>query len=267
MPPLYCVPTTAGTGSEGGKSAYIIYNNRKKVITHSSLLPQNVALDPRLTISMSPKLTFTTGIDALFHCIESYLIRDSDALALGLDEDDIEHCNNYAISGIKLILKNLPIVMKNPDNLLSRLYLQMGAFYGAKAFKKGELGGIHATAHALSDVFNIHHGEAVARMAVPVLTYNEQYADSETAQKIEHLLQLFRAAGIIEPTISSAVNNLITKGGVEFGLNGLDFSSKDIQKLCDLAIQDMFKLNPVPLNDISYRDIFHMASKKKMTKI
>lgn len=267
MPPLYCIPTTSGTGSEGGKSAYIVYNNRKNVITHPSLLPQYVALDPRLTSSMPPKLTFTTGIDALFHCIESYLIKDKDALALGLDDLDIENCNNYAISGIKLILKNLPNVMARPNDLLSRLYMQMGSFYGAKAFKKGEFGGIHATAHAVGDLFKLHHGESVARMSVPVLTYTEQYADSETAQKIEILLQLFKSAGFIEPTLSSAVNSLITKGGIEFGLNGLDYSSKDIQKLCDITLEGKNVLNPVPLNDISYRDIYHMASKKKMTKI
>lgn len=264
MPPLICIPTTSGTGSEGGKSAVITYNSHKRVIGHQSLLPKYVALEPTLTVSMPPKLTFATGVDALFHCAEAYFVLSSVAESQGMSKELIEYCDQYALSGIGMILKNLPRVLDHPDDLSARLNMQIAAFYGAKAFRKGDLGGIHAAAHSLGSKYHLHHGESIGRMSVPVIMYNQKHGTNETLQKFDEINHIFKENGVDSASLAESVLKFVKHGGIEYGLKGLDVKKSDIPKLAMAASVDPCGTNPVPMTQSSYVEVFEMAQSEPL---
>lgn len=259
MPPLICIPTTSGTGSEGGRSSVITCHSKKRVIGHPSLLPKYVALDPTVTVSMPPKLTFATGIDALFHCLEAFFVLDEVARSEGMSQEMIDICDKYAKSGTSIILKSLPKVMKQPDDLGSRLNMQIAAFYGAKAFRKGDLGAIHASAHALGSKYHLHHGESIGRMSVPVLIYNQRMAAEETLKKFSEMLSYFEASGYSGNTLAEAVYKFIQEGGIEYGIKDMQLKKTDITRLAQLATADPCSTNPVPMTVDAYKEVFDIA--------
>jgi len=150
--PLVAIPTTAGTGSEVGRSSVITLDatKRKGVIFHPELLAKLVMLDPELTMSLPPKLTAATGADALTHCIESYTCPVFHPM-----------CDGIALEGIGLIVDALPRVFKNGRDLDARGKMLVAAAMGAVAFQK-DLGVIHSLAHPLSTICGMHHGLANA---------------------------------------------------------------------------------------------------------
>jgi alcohol dehydrogenase class IV len=146
------IPTTAGTGSEVGRSPVITLaaTNRKKVFFHPELLAKLVILDPELTRDLPPKLTAATGADALTHCIESFTCPVFHPM-----------CDGIAREGIRLIIGALPAACRNGADLEARGHMLVAAAMGAVAFQK-DLGVVHSLAHPLSTVCGLHHGLANA---------------------------------------------------------------------------------------------------------
>jgi len=199
--PLICaIPTTSGTGSDGGKSAVICDSDGMKVVFgHPSLMPKYAALSPELTQNMPANLTAATGIDALFHSLEAYLVpTDIMVTRDGMTLKEIEYCDSFALKGIQLVCENLLTAVSTGTDLSARLNMQVAALYGAKAFRKGDLGGVHASAHALGALFHLHHGACIARMAVPVLEYSETMQDypQEARERSSELVSIFKGAGV-----------------------------------------------------------------------
>jgi len=278
FPPLICVSTTAGTGSEAGKSSVISdLEGVKYVIGHPTFMPLFVALDPQLTTSLPAQLTSSTAVDAFFHCLEALMVTQKDAYEDGCDDNAIQDCDHYAMEGMKLILRHLPIVLKEPTNLQSRLALLVAASLGAKAFRKGSLGAVHSTAHSLSFASHLHHGTAIARMSFPVTHYNEELLssselksqDSTTSSlsKFESLYNLFdkngfKASG--KHKLSTAIKQFVEKVGLKAGISDLlPSSSVDsfLQNLAVVSSKDGCQTNMVPLKEADYRKIFDFASK------
>ena len=145
--PIIAVPTTAGTGSETGRASAIINKTSgvKKIIFHPKFLPSIVILDPVLTVDLSPRLTATTGMDALAHNLEAFCAPGFHPMADGI-----------AIEGMKLIKKSLLNAFKNGKDLEARRNLLAAASMGSTAFQKG-LGAIHSLSHPVNSQFNIHH--------------------------------------------------------------------------------------------------------------
>jgi alcohol dehydrogenase class IV len=162
LPPLVAIPTTAGTGSEVGRSAVIILEatRRKAVFFHPELLARLVVLDPELTRALPPRLTAATGADALTHCIESYTCPVFHPM-----------CDGIALEGVRLIAEALPRAYRHGNDLDARGKMLMAAAMGAVAFQK-DLGAVHSLAHPLSTVCGLHHGLANALCLVPVLKFN-----------------------------------------------------------------------------------------------
>ena len=162
LAPLVCVPTTAGTGSEVGRSSVITLaaTNRKKVVFHPELLAKLVVLDPEVTVDLPPKLTAATGADALTHCIESYTC-------------PIFHpmCDGIALEGIRLVVGALPKAYRDGHDLEARGKMLVAAAMGAVAFQK-DLGATHSLAHPLSTICGLHHGLANALCLVAVMKLN-----------------------------------------------------------------------------------------------
>jgi alcohol dehydrogenase class IV len=152
LPPFVAIPTTAGTGSEVGRSSVITLDatRRKAVIFHPELLAKLVILDPELTTGLPAKLTAATGADALTHCIESYTCPVFHPM-----------CDGIALEGIHLIVEALPRAYKNGGDLDARGKMLVAAAMGAVAFQK-DLGVVHSMAHPLSTLCGMHHGFANA---------------------------------------------------------------------------------------------------------
>jgi len=152
LTPFVAIPTTAGTGSEVGRSSVITLEatQRKAVLFHPELLAKLVILDPELTVGLPPKLTAATGADALTHCIESFTCPAFHPM-----------CDGIALEGIRLIVEALPRAYREGKDLDARGKMLVAAAMGAVAFQK-DLGVVHSLAHPLSTICHLHHGLANA---------------------------------------------------------------------------------------------------------
>jgi len=194
VPPYIAVATTAGTGSEVGRSAVIIIakTNRKTVIFSPHLIPSLAIDDPELTVGLPPHITAGAGMDALTHNVEAYLSKGFHPI-----------CDSIAIGGARLASDNLPKVMANPAGIEARGYMLLASMMGAMAFQKG-LGATHSLAHPLSSEFGMHHGTANAVLLPAVLEFNreavparmQELANSLGAEAIERVRELNRICNI-----------------------------------------------------------------------
>ena len=175
--PIIAVPTTAGTGSEAGRASLITNekNHTKKIIFHPKILPSIVILDPCLTIDLPPKITATTGMDALAHNLEAYCASGYHPMADGI-----------ALEGMRLIKKWLLIAVKEGKNLEARSNMMVAATMGSTAFQKG-LGAIHSLSHPVNSVYNIHHGLSNAIFMPYVLTFNKKEIEKKIVKLSEYL--------------------------------------------------------------------------------
>lgn len=185
VPPIFTVPTTAGTGSEVGRSAVVSddHTHQKKIIFSPKLLAKRVFLDPDLTLSLPSKVTAATGMDALTHCVESYLHTMFHPM-----------CDGIALEGLRLIARSLPVAvafakrveagdraaLADPAHVTARGEMLCAAMMGAVAFQK-DLGVVHSCAHALSTVADLHHGLANGIMIVAGMRFNQPVSASKMA--------------------------------------------------------------------------------------
>lgn len=162
LAPFIAIPTTAGTGSEVGRSSVITLDStqRKAVLFHAELLAKLVILDPELTTGLPPKLTAATGADALTHCIESYTCPAFHPM-----------CDGIALEGVRLVVEALPRAFRDGHDLEARGKMLVAAAMGAVAFQK-DLGAVHSLAHPLSTLCGMHHGLANALCLVAVMKFN-----------------------------------------------------------------------------------------------
>src|SRR5882672_675921 len=160
--PCICIPTTAGTGSEVGRSSVITPDGkqRRSVIFHPGLLAVLVILDAELTLDLPPLLTAATGMDAFTHCIESFT-------------SPVFHpfCEGIALEGVHLIIENLPRAYKEGRDQEARGKMLVAAAMGGVAFQK-DLGATHSLAHPLSALHGMHHGTANAICLPHVMKFN-----------------------------------------------------------------------------------------------
>ena len=142
MAPFIAIPTTAGTGSEVGRSSVITLDatHRKAVLFHPEMLAKTVILDPELTCGLPPKLTAATGADALTHCIESYTCPAFHPM-----------CDGIALEGVRLIVEALPKAYRDGGDMDARGKMLVAAAMGAVAFQK-DLGVVHSLAHPMSSL-------------------------------------------------------------------------------------------------------------------
>ena len=159
LPYFVALPTTSGTGSEVGRSSVVSEDDThvKRIVFSPRLLAKVVFADPELTLALPAGVTAATGMDALTHNVESYLCPSYHPM-----------CDGIALEGIRIAARALPIAVRDPGNLQARGDMMMSSMMGAVAFQK-DLGAVHACAHALSTVADLHHGLANALMIEPVM--------------------------------------------------------------------------------------------------
>jgi len=228
VPPMVAIPTTAGTGSEVGRSGVVTIQatNRKVVIFAPRLLANVAILDPKLTETMPPRITAATGMDALTHCIEAYC-------ALG----DHPMADAIALQGIELCGKHLENAVHDGKDLEARGAMLKASMMGAVAFQKG-LGACHSLAHPLSAEHHLHHGLANAVCLPAVLDFNR----SAVPEKIARIAKLLGARGENVETLafecSGAVRALRKKIGLAEGLGATGVPEDGLSKLAKLALED-----------------------------
>jgi 4-hydroxybutyrate dehydrogenase len=242
--PCVTIPTTAGTGSEAGRSSVIIKDGRKRVVFHPSLIASLIILDPELTRGLPPKLTAATGADALIHCIESFTSPVFHPL-----------CDGIALEGIHLIGEALPRAVKNGNDLDARGKMQVAAMMGAVAFQK-DLGTIHSLAHPLSTFCGLHHGTANALCAPFVMQFNAKRAPG-----------LYRRVGIAlglnnpdDAATIKFVSDLFIEIGLAPGLRAYGVKESLLDAMSDQAFEDScHRTNPVPVTRDDLRHLYQLA--------
>jgi 4-hydroxybutyrate dehydrogenase len=230
VPPMIAVPTTAGTGSEVGRSGVVTLdvNHRKTVIFSPHLLANVAVLDPEMTRTMPPHVTAATGFDALTHCIEAYVARGDHPMADGI-----------ALEGIRLCAAHLERAVTHGDDLEARGGMLKAAMMGAVAFQKG-LGACHSLAHPLSSEHGVHHGLANALCLVAVVRFNGGVAGE----------RLGRVAALLGGTADAegcagALRELKGRIGIAGALGEAGVPRGNVDRLADLAFQDAcHTLNP-----------------------
>ncbi len=232
LPAFVAVPTTAGTGSEVGRSSVVTIAGEKRVIFHPALLADLVILDPELTVDLPRGLTAATGADALTHCIESYTAPAFHPM-----------CDGIALEGIHLIAQALPRAVKEPGNIDARGKMLIAATMGGVAFQK-DLGAAHALAHPLSALCGLHHGLANAMVLPVVMRFN---ADRKPGLYV----RIGQALGLAEPSDAqtiAAVGALLDQIGLKQGLRQHGVQESQISALSEQAYRDScHQTNPVPV--------------------
>jgi 4-hydroxybutyrate dehydrogenase len=241
MPPLYAIPTTAGTGSEVGRSGVIIMRNtgRKTIFFHPHLMPNIAVLEPEMTVSLPPNITAATGIDAFSHCMEAYFAPMFHPMADGI-----------ALKGMELILIWLPRACSDGTNIEAREKMLIAATMGATAFQKG-LGMIHSLAHPLSSMYGIHHGLANALLIPDCVEFLERADLSyEQRYRIERVRSLFVELDLDRGSLSACCRDFFKSLGVEFGLSRYKVSSSDLERLSSEAFADpCHASNMIPITE------------------
>ncbi len=163
MPPLICIPTTAGSSADISQFA-IILNTKTKTkmaLVSKALVPDVALIDPVTTTTMPYELTASTGMDALVHAIEAYVSNASSSLT-----------NLNALKAIELISQNLVLATKEPYNVTYRNNVMLGSLLAGMAFSNASLGLVHAMSHSLGGLTNIAHGDCNATLLIYCLEYN-----------------------------------------------------------------------------------------------
>jgi alcohol dehydrogenase class IV len=249
LAPFVAIPTTAGTGSEVGRSSVITLDatKRKAVIFHPELLAKLVILDPELTRGLPPKLTAATGADALTHCIESYTCPVFHPM-----------CDGIALEGIHLIVEALPRAYKNGNDLDARGKMLVAAAMGAVAFQK-DLGVVHSMAHPLSTICGMHHGLANALCLVVGMKFC-------AARKPGLYRRVGIACGLDVVKCTDAEADQQTVSFMRDFLAGLGLNTKlrehgvnpdQLDALVNQAVEDpCHKTNAVPVTRENFRELY-----------
>lgn len=254
IPPIFALPTTAGTGSEVGRSAVVSDDQSKvkKILFSPRLLPSEVYVDPELTLSLPPDITATTGMDALTHLIEAFLAIGFHPMADGI-----------ALEGVRLIAQNLKTCVSmaqtppkdKADFLNVRGMIMNAAYMGAVAFQKG-LGVTHSCAHALSTVCDTHHGLANGVLLPYTMLFNSRSVP-------DRFVRLAQAANILPATPETFIKWIIElrrEIGIPHTLKEIGVRKDQLNNLVEVAIQDgCHQTNPVPVTEGDFRLIFRNA--------
>lgn len=231
MPPLICIPTTAGSSADVSQFA-IITNSSERVkiaIISKSTVPDVALIDPETTTTMNAYLTACTGMDALVHAVEAYVSNASSPLT-----------DLHALQAVRLISSHLVTAITEPHNLAARNAMMLASLEAGLAFSNASLGAVHAMAHSLGGFFDLPHGECNALLLDHVVAYNfsaavERYRDIAVAMGIS-------AAGLTPEeclaTLTETIRNLRLRAGITTTLRAVGVTAANIPALANKAMKD-----------------------------
>jgi alcohol dehydrogenase class IV len=260
LPPFIAVPTTAGTGSEVGRSTVISDDESKvkKIIFSPRLLAVRVLIDPDLTLGLPAGPTAATGMDAVTHLVEAYLAKDFHPM-----------CEGIALQGLRLVSRNLPRcveyaskiaggdrqLMSDEEHREARGLMLNAAMMGGVAFQKG-LGVTHSLAHALSTVCDLHHGLANGIC----ITYAMAFNQSVSAQKMADMAQVVGAKTADAAGFLGWLKDLRAKIGIPNTLTEAGVRAEHLPRLIEIAVADgCHANNPKAVTADDFRTLFNNA--------
>ena len=245
LPHFVALPTTSGTGSEVGRSAVVSENDThvKRTVFSPKILAQAVFADPELTLALPAAVTAATGMDALTHNIESYLSPAWHPM-----------CDGIALEGLRLGARALATAVAEPGNLQARADMMMSSMMGAVAFQK-DLGGVHACAHALGAVNDLHHGLANALMIDTVLAWNREAVPAKF-DELAHAAGVAGGGAAFVPWLKA----LKARIGIADGLARHGVRPEQLPRLAELAAADFTNgTNPRPATAADYERLLRQA--------
>ena len=246
--PLIAVPTTAGTGSEVARGAIVIVDDGRKLGFHSwHLMPKAAICDPELTMGLPPALTAATGMDAIAHCMETFM-----APAFNPPADGI------ALDGLERAWSHIERATRDGSDRESRLNMMSASMQGAMAFQKG-LGAVHSLSHSLGGVNpKLHHGTLNAMFLPAVIAFN---AGADSIQKEQRLARMARAMGLASETdIPQAIRDMNARLGLPTGLAAMGVQREWFDRIISGAMADhCHKTNPRVATAEEYRAILEAS--------
>lgn len=248
LPPLFAIPTTAGTGSETTLVAVITNSktHEKYAINDTALIPHYAVLDPLLTVKLPPHITSTTGIDALTHAVEAYIGRSN-----------TKQTKQQGREAVKLIFDNVYEAYSNGSNITARANMQKASYLAGMAFTRAYVGYVHAIAHTLGGFYSLSHGLANAI----ILPYILEYFGSSAHKPLAELADLVE---ISTPTDTNeqkavkfieAIKHLNESMNIPKKVKGIVES--DIPLMAKRALAEGNPLYPVP-KIMSMEDMLQM---------
>ena len=243
--PVIAVPTTAGTGSEVGRGAMVTLSDRRKLgLISPHLIPKRAICDPELTLGLPPLLTAATGMDAMAHCVETFISPRVNPPAEAIALDGAERAARW--------IETATADGKNRD---ARWNMMMASMEGAMCFQKG-LGAVHGMSHPLGAVkeLNLHHGTLNAVVMPAVLKFNEGHVGDKYARLRQ---RLGLPAGFDLPKHFKDLNARLK---LPPNLKAMGVKEAMIPALSEAAMKDHCTLtNPRPLDKAAYEKLFHDA--------
>jgi 4-hydroxybutyrate dehydrogenase len=231
--PIIAVPTTSGTGSEAARGAILIVEDGRKLGFHNwHLVPKAAICDPQLTLGLPPQLTAATGMDAIAHCIETFLAPSFNPPADGI-----------ALDGLRRGWAHIERATQNGADQEARFHLMSASMQGAMAFQKG-LGCVHSLSHSLGGVNpRLHHGTLNAMFLPAVVRYN---AAAESVQKEDRLNRMAQAMSLSSGSdVIPALQDMVHRLGLPKGLAAMSVTPDLFEKVIDGAMVDhCHKTNP-----------------------
>ncbi|MEC3765495.1 MULTISPECIES: iron-containing alcohol dehydrogenase [Cupriavidus] len=231
--PVIAIPTTAGTGSEVGRGAVLILDDGRKVGVLSPYLVPRVAIcDPELTLGLPPMLTAATGMDAIAHCLETFM-----APAFNPPADGI------ALDGLRRAWLHIERARRDPQDRAARLAMMSASMQGALAFQKG-LGCVHSLSHALGGLMpTLHHGTLNAVLLPAVIRFN---ADAPSMRADDKLARIAQAMGLPDASaVGPAITDMNRRLDLPSGLREMGVDPALFPRVIDYALADhCHKTNP-----------------------
>lgn len=233
--PVIAVPTTAGTGSEVARGAILIVDDGRKLGFHNwELLPKAAICDPELTLALPPQLTAATGMDAIAHCIETFL-----APAFNPPADGI------ALEGLRRGWQSIERATRDGQDREARLDMMCASVHGALAFQKG-LGAVHSLSHALGGLApRLHHGTLNAVFLPAVIRFNAAADSVRREQRMARLAQAMGLAGSDADAVADAITRMNARLGLPTGLAAMGVAPSLDEAIVEHAQRDhCHKTNP-----------------------
>ncbi len=236
IPPIFAVPTTAGTGSETTIAAVITIatTHHKASINDISLMPKWAVLDPELIAGLPPKVTAITGMDALCHAVESYT---NSTYNTKLE-------NKMAEDAVKLIYDNLYKCYCDGSDLEARANMQKAAFYAGRSFTRGCVGYVHAVGHTLGGLYGTPHGLAMSVLLPHVM---RQFGDA-AVERLARLAEVCGMEGMSDEELAEKficwIEEMKAKMDIPVGFDMIQ--DKDVNQIIKWAMKEGNPLYPVP---------------------
>lgn len=246
--PVVAIPTTAGTGSEVGRGAIIILDDGRKVgIISPYVIPKVALCDPTLTVGLPPGLTAATGMDAVAHCIETFLAPSFNPPAEGI-----------ALDGLRRAWKNIETAFHEPSDIEARTNMMSASLQGALAFQKG-LGCVHSLSHSLGGIDpRLHHGTLNAVLLPAVVRFNRA---AETVVRDEKIDRLAQAMGLpAHASVEDAIQDMSLRLQLPAGLGAMGVTADLTPRIVTGALADhSHKTNPREASADDYARLIEAA--------